>query len=152
LRALVGHLLSLHLAGDLSGTLIGGFLFLTTRALVIEVALKLDFAVFIRDLRDLLFEVFLVVALISGLGFDLRGRVIAEGTEPAAVELKLNHIFLHNDGSYPGSITFADGRAGLLNATRVLLPVHWRRLVQTQIYALLSAGHVDLQYHFLACE
>ena len=34
----------------------------------------------------------------------------------------------------------------------MLLPVHWRRLVETPIYARLSAGHIDLQYHFLACE
>ena len=142
----------LDLAGYLGGGLIVGILTLPPRSLAIEIPLQTPLFVFVGGVGDLLFQLFLVVALLHRLGGDRGVGVIEKGAEAAAIQLKLNPVILDHDRCNPGGGAFGDGDAVALETIGVLLPVHGDVFVVAQIDALLGTRHVDLQHHFFAGE
>src|ERR1700722_13957167 len=152
LQPLVGALLRLDLARHLSRVPVVVFLSLPPGPFPIEVTLQSSSLVVVGAIRDISFQLFLVIALIDCLRGDRRTAVIEEGAKTSSIQLKLDAIVLHHDPSHPGRVSFANRDAISLQPFGIFFPVHRVVFVEAQIHPLLGPGHVDLYHDFLAHE
>ena len=140
------------MAGDGGGAVIGSLVTFAPIARSVQFALQIAPPLRIGGVVDVAFQLLLVAALLDVIGSHVGTRVVPERSEAAAVELKLDQVLLHNECRDRRTVAAAQRRAILLEASRVLLPVHRIVALRPQIHALLRSRHIDLQGHLLADE
>ena len=142
----------LLLAGVLGLALVIGILAFAAGTLAIEVVLERGFLVGIIGVGDLIFQILFVRAFFDGLGSNGGAGIVTGGAEAATIELKFDHVFLHNDGGNAGDAALLDRDAELLDARTVFFPIHGSGLVEAKVDALLRSGHINFECDFFAGE
>jgi hypothetical protein len=110
----VRHLLRLQLTGDHGGPVVGRLLALAPVTNPVEFALQIASPLSIGGVAQVAFKLLFVIALVDMIRRNVGAAVVPESSEAAAVELKLDQVFLHDEGGDGRAVATANGRTKLL--------------------------------------